>query len=169
MCVVEIKARYAARDRVLDVILTERPSCRRGSVEVWSAHAGARPSDGERVAEHIVPADRCAREIVGFLKASCAARSRQLNGKPFGTRGNVIGIPFIDVDAVSRILERPLCQLRRAGARGAACSSKARGADCSLCRRGSNARGAACSSCRARSCAECDTERTPVVLVVIVC
>jgi hypothetical protein len=25
---------------------------------------------------------------------SCAARSRQLNAKPFGTRGSVVDIPF---------------------------------------------------------------------------
>jgi len=34
---------------------------------MWSAHAIGSPSDGDRVAEHIVPADRCAREIVRFL------------------------------------------------------------------------------------------------------
>jgi hypothetical protein len=34
---------------------------------VWSAHAAGNPSLLDRSAEHIVPADRCAREIVGFL------------------------------------------------------------------------------------------------------
>jgi hypothetical protein len=38
--VVQMNARCAARDRVLSVIPTERPSCRCGSMPVWSAHAG---------------------------------------------------------------------------------------------------------------------------------
>ena len=38
-------------------------------------------------AEHAVPADRFAPEIVPFLKASDAARSRQLNAKPLGGWG----------------------------------------------------------------------------------
>jgi len=37
-----------------------------------------------RAAQHGIAVDRFAREIVGFLKSSCAARSRQLNAKPFG-------------------------------------------------------------------------------------
>jgi len=35
-------------------------------------------------AQPAVAADRFAREIVGFLEAFDTARSRQLNGKPFG-------------------------------------------------------------------------------------
>jgi hypothetical protein len=31
-----------------------------------------------------IAADRFAREIVSILKASCAARARQLNANPFG-------------------------------------------------------------------------------------
>jgi hypothetical protein len=38
----------------------------RGSVPAWSAHAIGNPSDGERVAEQAVAADRFAHEIVGF-------------------------------------------------------------------------------------------------------
>jgi hypothetical protein len=41
---------------------------------VWSAHAGDSPSDGERVAEPAAVADRCAHEIVGFLKVVGSAR-----------------------------------------------------------------------------------------------
>jgi len=29
-------------------------------------------------------------------------RSRRLMGRPFGTRGNVIAIPFLDVDVANR-------------------------------------------------------------------
>jgi hypothetical protein len=52
----------------------------------WEAHAGGNPNDRVRSAEHAVAADRFAREIVRFLTASLA-RSRQLNGIPFGVRG----------------------------------------------------------------------------------
>jgi hypothetical protein len=48
------------------VIPTERPSCWRGTIWVWLAHAALNPKIGCRSAEHIVPADRFAREIVGF-------------------------------------------------------------------------------------------------------
>jgi len=44
-------------------------------------------------AEQGVAVDRFAREIVGFLKSSDAARSRQLNAKPFGR----LTIPFYQV------------------------------------------------------------------------
>jgi len=40
--------------------------------------------DHAQAAEHAVPADRCARKIVPFLKPSHSARSRQLNANPFG-------------------------------------------------------------------------------------
>ena len=53
---------------MLRVMVTGRPLCRCGAMWVWSADAGGNPSDLDRVAEHIVPADRCAREIGGFLK-----------------------------------------------------------------------------------------------------
>jgi len=51
----------------MGVIPTERPLCRRGSVRERLAHAAGNPSDHGRSAEQIVPADRFAREIVGFL------------------------------------------------------------------------------------------------------
>jgi hypothetical protein len=50
------------------VIPTARPLCRCGTMPVWSAHAAGNPNAGDRSAEHAVPADRCAREIVRFLK-----------------------------------------------------------------------------------------------------
>ena len=50
---------------------------------VWSAYAAGNPSDNDRSAEHAVPADRFAREIVGIL-AVIAVRLRRLNGNPFG-------------------------------------------------------------------------------------
>ena len=68
MRVIQIEARYAGRD-------TRR---------VWSAHAALNPSDGDRDAEQAVAADRFAREIVGFLKAShsaLAAAERQHVGR----------------------------------------------------------------------------------------
>jgi hypothetical protein len=61
--VVPIAARRARCGAVLGALLTERPLWRGGSVLVWSAHAGGSPSNGERVAEHAVPADRCAHEL----------------------------------------------------------------------------------------------------------
>jgi len=45
----------------MGVIPEERPWCRRGGVPVWSAHAGASLRDGDRVAEHIVPAEAAPR------------------------------------------------------------------------------------------------------------
>jgi hypothetical protein len=44
------------------VLLTERRSCRRGSMQVWSAHAAGNPNDRDRNAEQTVPADRFARD-----------------------------------------------------------------------------------------------------------
>jgi hypothetical protein len=45
--------------------------------------------------QQAVPADRFARKIVGFLKSSCAARSRRLNGRALGRpqmkTGSLIG------------------------------------------------------------------------------
>jgi hypothetical protein len=51
-------------------------------------------------AEHGIAVDRFAREIVRFLNSPCAARSRQLNAKPFGTRGSVIVIPYFGLHAM---------------------------------------------------------------------
>jgi hypothetical protein len=62
----QIEARYARRDPVLGVMVTERPLCRCGTIPVWSAHAGASLRDGDRDAEHAHAADRFAREIGGF-------------------------------------------------------------------------------------------------------
>jgi len=64
--VVQLKARYAGRDPVRSVMVTARPSCRRGSVRVWLAYAVDNPRESGRSAEHAVAADRCAREIVRF-------------------------------------------------------------------------------------------------------
>ena len=47
-----------------------------------------------RAAEHGIAADRFAREIVAFLTRSYAARSRQLNANPFGTRGKLVAFLF---------------------------------------------------------------------------
>jgi len=44
--------------------------------------------------QHAHATDRFAREIVGILVLLYAARSRRLMRNPFGTRGNVIGVPF---------------------------------------------------------------------------
>jgi len=55
------------------VILTARPACRRGAVEVWLAHAADNPSVRDRSAEHVVPADRFAHEIIGFLRTFLGA------------------------------------------------------------------------------------------------
>ena len=51
----------------------ESPLCRRGTMREWSAHAGGNPNVADRSAEQAVAADRFAREIVGFLKASPGA------------------------------------------------------------------------------------------------
>ena len=68
-----LTARCAGVIHVLGVVPTERPLCRRGTVQVWSAHAAGNPSDRDRSAEHVVAADRFAREIVGFLTGSSGA------------------------------------------------------------------------------------------------
>jgi len=51
----------------MGVIPAARPSCRCGTVRVWLAHAVGTPKAGDRSAEHVVAADRFAREIVRFL------------------------------------------------------------------------------------------------------
>jgi hypothetical protein len=55
------------------VVPTERPLCRCGTMQEWSAHAGGNPSDRSRSAEQLVAADRFAREIVGFLTGTARA------------------------------------------------------------------------------------------------
>jgi len=54
-----------------------------------------------RAAEHGIAADRCARDR-WFLNRLGGARARQLNAKPFGTRGNVIAVPYFDMDVANR-------------------------------------------------------------------
>jgi len=63
-------------------------------MQVWSAHAAGKMKESDRSAEHAVAADRFARKIVRFLMSAFAARSRQLNGNPFGVRGTWSAIPF---------------------------------------------------------------------------
>ena len=65
------------------VMVTERPSCQRGMVQVWSAHAGDNPKESDRSAEHAHAADRFAREISAILTDSIV-RSRRLMGNPLG-------------------------------------------------------------------------------------
>jgi hypothetical protein len=43
------------------VVPTERPSCRRGFVQVWSAYAAGKPSEIDRSAEHAHAVDAAAR------------------------------------------------------------------------------------------------------------
>jgi hypothetical protein len=59
------------------------PSCRCGTMPVWSVHAGGTPTVIDRSAEHAPATDRFAREIEGFLTVMMM-RSRRLMGKPFG-------------------------------------------------------------------------------------
>jgi hypothetical protein len=66
----------------------------RGAVPRWCDHAGWQPGTTGQPAEHAHAADRCAREIVGILTVS-VVRSRRLMGRPFGTRGSVVGRLFL--------------------------------------------------------------------------
>ena len=135
-------ARCAQRDRVLGVIPSSARcagviACRRGA-DMRAAserHSPARPT--RRSSRPLRARDR---SLFGTL---VVVRLRRLNGNPFGVRGNVVGIPFWSDQALT-LPKRPLCQLRRAGARGAECGTSARCAGGSLCRRGTNARGADC-------------------------
>ena len=138
--VVPIDARYAGRGSVLGMIPTERPLYRRDPVPVWSAHATGNPNDGCRSTEHVVAADRFAREIVGFLNALFGARSRRLNStvRPLGS---VIGTPSFVYSASAwraLVVSVPAC-----GCPWCWRGTTARGADCPLCRRGTQARYAA--------------------------
>jgi len=121
------------------------PVVGRGTMQVWSADAAGNPKEGDRSAEHGIAVDRCAPEIVGFLKASPSALA--------ATECHTVRHPWkrdchsflIDCDE-SRLFEGPLCQLRHASARCAgvvrtlvmliarcaACSTKARGAASTL-------------------------------------
>jgi hypothetical protein len=62
----QIKARRAERDCMPIVVLIERRLCRVWFQDGVVGVCGWRASDGDRDAEHAVPADRFAREIVGF-------------------------------------------------------------------------------------------------------
>ncbi len=64
------------------------------------------------------------------------------DGQAVRRLGNVAGIPFSMLMKLVALPKRPLCRLRRAGARGATCGTTARGADCPLCRCGTQARSA---------------------------
>ena len=90
--VVQMKARCAGRGAVLRVVPTARPSCRRGTVPVWSVHAGGNPNVSDRSAEHAHAVDAAARpqdrgffdsqhQPERFLDLSVAV---QLMGNPFG-------------------------------------------------------------------------------------
>ena len=63
-----------------------------------------------------IAADRFAREIIAFGRL-LPARSRQLNANPFGTRGNVIAIPFSFWMRRIALPNRSSCRFRRAEAR----------------------------------------------------
>jgi len=73
------RARCEQPDRVLGVVPFTARSAGRDRVLVWSAHALGSPSDGDRVAEQIVPADRCAREIGAFWVALPALAAAELH------------------------------------------------------------------------------------------
>jgi hypothetical protein len=48
--------------------------------------------------------DRFAREIVGILALSCAARSRRLNAKPFGGLSPIVRLTIFSHDATIDVL-----------------------------------------------------------------
>ena len=80
-----MEARYAGCGSVRGVIPTERPLCRRDTMQMWSAHAVDNPKERDRSAEHGVAADRFAREIDGFFKVvggALAAAEHQPVGRP---------------------------------------------------------------------------------------
>ena len=124
----------------------QRPLCRRDSLQVWSAHAAGNPNGADRSAEQGVPADRFAHEIVAFSTV-LVVRLRQLN---FTVRrpGSVVSILLLLLIRRIALPEHPLCQLRRAKARGAGCDTNARGAESALCRCGTKARCADCPLCQ---------------------
>ena len=64
------------------------PSCVR---KAYAKHDAA--------AQPAVPADRCAREIIGFL-AVCVLRLRRLNGNPLGGASKPRGTRIADVNNV---------------------------------------------------------------------
>src|SRR5262249_18485582 len=64
---------------------------------------------------------RCSRPLRArdrwFLNRLLGVRSQQLNGRPFGTRGGVIAIPYFVLDRRFVHPEGALCHIRRAEAR----------------------------------------------------
>jgi len=60
----------------------------------WSAHAVDNPKERDRSAEHGIAVDRCAREIVRFLKASAGALAAT-ECQPVRRPGRVGGRPFV--------------------------------------------------------------------------
>ncbi len=127
-------------------MVTKRPSCRCGSMPVWSVDATRNPNDGDRSAEHAVAADRFARKIVRFLMSAFAARSRQLNGNPFGVQGTSLASLFdvyggesrfpnarragsvVQKPVVQGVVRKPVVLIARYAGRG----TVARCADCSF-------------------------------------
>jgi hypothetical protein len=93
------------------------------------------PYSNQRRAQHGVAVDRFARKIAGFLRESCAARSRQLNARPLG--GQARTSPWVWTIRWLRPQERPWC-----GRPVVPPSPRARGAECPWCRTSPRARGA---------------------------
>jgi hypothetical protein len=50
--------------------------------QLWDKNCNNTPS---HAAQHGIPSDRFAHEIVAILMSSCAMRSRQMNANPFYT------------------------------------------------------------------------------------
>jgi hypothetical protein len=107
-------------------------------VEVWwcagvVGQCGRHVKAGGRRAEHAHAADRFAREIIAILTV-LVMRSRRLMGKPFGVRGKVIAIPFLDLDVENRACLTPVVPASSCRGPWWWCGTKAWCADCSLCR-----------------------------------
>jgi len=113
--------------------------------------------------------DRFAREIVRFLMLFLAARSRRLMRRAFGTRGNVIDVPFSIWIRRIAIPERPSCQLCRADARCADVVHVLVVLNARCAGRGTGARGAGSPLWVAESCAGRGSRSRPVMQGVIVC
>jgi len=95
------------------------------------------------------------------------AVAAHLMGKPFGTRGSVIGSLFVIGMRQIAHPERALCRLRRAGARCAGCGMSARYVEGTLCRSGTKARCAEGTLWVACSCAERGSRLRSVVVGLI--
>jgi len=149
--VVQIKARDAGRD---PRCACYQPNARRaacGPRMVWSAQAVGNPTNRDRSAEHGIAVDRpcrCAQDRWFFtdqpersIDVVLAGAAAKLHRSASGARG---WQSVLDGNAAVSILQRPLCQLPRASARGAGVVRRpvllrARGAGC-----GTEARCAEC-------------------------